>query len=201
MKNMSFDFSPEADFAGIDEAGRGPLAGPVVAAAVVLDSVQPIVGLGDSKTLSEKKRQLLEREIKQKAKAWAIGVAEVDEIDRLNILQATFLAMRRAVEDLAFLPEFAYVDGHLCPELPCICEPVVKGDSLIPAISAASILAKEYRDRLMRAFDDDYPQYGFAQHKGYGTKAHRQALRKYGPTPLHRKSFEPVKSWVELQPN
>ncbi|HNJ75412.1 MAG TPA: ribonuclease HII [Azospira sp.] len=179
--------------AGVDEAGRGPLAGPVVAAAVILDLTRPIEGLNDSKKLSEKARERLAIEIREKALAWAIAEASPAEIDRINILQATFLAMRRAVEALATIPESACIDGNKVPPgLACPAEAVVKGDGKIAAIAAASILAKTHRDALMRALADEYPQYGFDQHMGYPTPAHFAALAAHGASPVHRRSFAPV---------
>ena len=178
--------------AGVDEAGRGPLAGPVVAAAVILDPARPIAGLADSKTLSPLRREQLAMEIRAKARAWALGRAEVVEIDRLNILQASLLAMQRAVAALSIVPEQALVDGNRCPPLACPCRAIVKGDATVPAISAASILAKVARDAEMGELHECYPQYGFAQHKGYPTAAHRDALRRFGPCPEHRRSFAPV---------
>ena len=179
--------------AGVDEAGRGPLAGPVVAAAVILDLTRPIEGLNDWKKLSEKARERLAIEIREKALAWAIAEASPAEIDRINILQATFLAMRRAVEALATIPESACIDGNKVPPgLACPAEAVVKGDGKIAAIAAASILAKTHRDALMRALADEYPQYGFDQHMGYPTPAHFAALAAHGASPVHRRSFAPV---------
>jgi ribonuclease HII len=178
--------------AGVDEAGRGPLAGPVVAAAVILDPARPIVGLADSKKLSAARREQLAGEIRDKALAWGLGRAEVAEIDRINILQASLLAMRRAVENLSIRPERALVDGNRCPPLACPCQAIVKGDATVPAISAASILAKVARDAELCELHDRYPHYGFAQHKGYPTAAHREALRRHGPCPEHRRSFAPV---------
>jgi len=182
--------------AGVDEVGRGPLAGPVVAAAVILDPDRPITGLADSKAISEKKREMLAEEIKCHAIAWAIGRAEVEEIDSINILQASLLAMQRAV--LALHPNalHAMVDGNRCPELPCSSEAIIKGDETIPAISAASILAKVTRDREMVYLDDTYPGYGFAKHKGYPTRAHIDALKELGITNIHRRSFGPVKKYL-----
>ncbi|MCF6337089.1 MAG: ribonuclease HII [Gammaproteobacteria bacterium] len=179
--------------AGVDEVGRGPLAGPVVTAAVILDPEQPISGLADSKVLSEKKREILFDEIQIKAKAWAIGRAEVAEIDKINILQATMLAMQRAVAGLALQPGHVLVDGNRCPELPCTAEAIIKGDGKIPAISAASIIAKVTRDREMVLLDAEYPGYGLAGHKGYPTKVHMAALQSLGVTPIHRRSFAPVR--------
>ena len=178
--------------AGVDEVGRGPLAGPVVAAAVILDPAHPIAGLADSKTLSPIRREQLATEIRAKALAWALGRAEVAEIDRLNILQASLLAMQRAIAALSIVPEQALVDGNRCPPLACPCRAIVKGDATVPAISAASILAKVARDAEMGELHERYPRYGFAQHKGYPTAAHRDALRRFGPCPEHRRSFAPV---------
>jgi ribonuclease HII len=175
--------------AGVDEAGRGPLAGPVVAAAVVLDPAHHIVGLADSKKLKVVERERLAKEIRIRALVWAIGRAEVAEIDRFNILQASLLAMQRAVSALGILPGKVLVDGNCCPHLDCPCEAIVKGDSTVPAISAASILAKVVRDAELCALHNIYPQYGFYRHKGYATKAHLDALRSYGPCPEHRRSF------------
>ena len=179
--------------AGVDEAGRGPLAGPVVAAAVILDPHQPIEGLADSKVLSPERRSSLAEIIKARALAWSLGRAEVHEIDDLNILQATLLAMRRAVLGLHPTPEYAYIDGNRCPVLPCPAEPVIRGDALIPAISAASILAKVARDEEMTLLDAEYPGYGLAIHKGYPTAHHIEALQRLGVSPIHRRSFGPVK--------
>ena len=178
--------------AGVDEAGRGPLAGEVVAAAVILDPEQPIRDLGDSKTLSEKQREALFPVIQQQALAFSIASASVEEIDSLNILQASLLAMKRAVEGLSTLPELVYVDGNRCPQWQFHSQAIVKGDSRIAAIAAASILAKVSRDHSIQALDSRYPGYGLAQHKGYPTKAHMDALKDLGPTPIHRKSFGPV---------
>jgi len=192
--HSTLDFSDAALWvAGVDEVGRGPLAGPVVTAAVILDPEQPISGLADSKALSEKKRGILFDEIQIKAKAWAIGRAEVEEIDKINILQATMLAMQRAVAGLALQPGHVLVDGNRCPELPCTAEAVIKGDGKIPAISAASIIAKVTRDREMVLLDAEYPGYGLAGHKGYPTKVHMAALQRLGVTPIHRRSFAPVR--------
>lgn len=178
--------------AGVDEAGRGPLAGPVVAAAVILDEHQPILGLNDSKKLSSNARDRLYMEIMGKALCCATGWASVEEIDRLNILQATFLAMQRAVEGLRLRPVHVWIDGNQLPQLPMTAEAVVGGDALVPSISAASILAKVTRDRYMIEMDAQYPHHGFAGHKGYGTASHLQALQMHGATPLHRRSFKPV---------
>jgi ribonuclease HII len=178
--------------AGVDEAGRGPLAGPVVAAAVILDDLNPIVGLADSKKLTALKRERLYDEIRAKALCCSIAEATVEEIDELNILQATMLAMRRAVEGLRLKPTKVLVDGNRLPVLDVLAEAIVKGDSKVQAISAASILAKVHRDRWCQELHAQYPQYGFDGHKGYGTAAHLQALKEYGATPWHRKSFSPV---------
>lgn len=178
---------------GVDEAGRGPLAGPVSAAAVILDASRPIAGLNDSKKLSEKKRDALAPLIRERALAWAVAFAEVEEIDRLNILQATLLAMRRAVEALPVPPQFIQVDGLYCPQTGIPSEAIVQGDGKVAAISAASILAKTARDARMMQLHEQFPCYGFAQHKGYPTAAHLDALRKHGVSPLHRRSFKPVK--------
>ncbi|MEO7129215.1 MAG: ribonuclease HII [Rhodoferax sp.] len=178
--------------AGVDEAGRGPLAGPVVAAAVILDDLHPIAGLADSKKLSPRKRELLFDEIRAKALCCSIAQASVEEIDSLNILQATMLAMQRAVQGLRLKPSKVLVDGNQLPQLEILAEAIVRGDALVPAISAASILAKVHRDRWCVQYDQQFPQYGFAGHKGYGTAAHMAALDAYGACPQHRKSFAPV---------
>lgn len=178
--------------AGVDEAGRGPLAGPVVAAAVILDELQPIHGLADSKKLTALKREKLYDEIRAKALCCSIAMATVEEIDRLNILQATMLAMKRAVEGLRLKPHKTLVDGNRLPSLTMLAEAIVRGDALVPSISAASILAKVYRDQWCFDFDLEYPQYGFAGHKGYGTVKHLAALREHGACPQHRRSFAPV---------
>ncbi|MDP2832369.1 MAG: ribonuclease HII [Pseudomonadota bacterium] len=178
---------------GVDEAGRGPLAGPVYAAAVILDPARPIVGLKDSKKLSAARREVLAEAIKAKALAWAIASADEEEIDRLNILQATLLAMRRAVLALVPAAEAALIDGNRCPQLPIPARAIVKGDALEPCISAASILAKTERDKVLRALADIYPAYGFERHAGYPTAEHLAALEAFGPCAVHRKSFGPVK--------
>ena len=178
--------------AGVDEAGRGPLAGPVVAAAVILDDLQPIKGLADSKVLTALRREKLFDEIRAKALCCSIAQASVEEIDRLNILQATLLAMRRAVEGLRLKPGKVLVDGNRLPVLDVLAEAIVKGDATVPAISAASILAKVYRDRWCVDYDRQFPQYGFARHKGYGTAEHLAALRAHGACPEHRTTFRPV---------
>jgi ribonuclease HII len=179
--------------AGVDEVGRGPLAGDVVAAAVILDSKRPIKGLADSKTLSEKKREQLYLQIQERALAWSVARASVGEIDQLNILQASLLAMKRAVESLLTQPEHVLVDGNRLPRWRYLSEAVVQGDGRVPAIAAASILAKVTRDREMVALDAHYPGYGFAEHKGYPTPRHLTALQSLGVTPIHRRSFAPVK--------
>ena len=178
--------------AGVDEAGRGPLAGPVVAAAVILDDLHPIKGLADSKKLTASRRDALFDEIRAKALCCSIAMASVEEIDQLNIMQATLLAMRRAVEGLRLKPIRVLVDGNRIPVLRIQAEAIVKGDSLVPAISAASILAKVHRDRLCADLDQQYPHYGFARHKGYGTALHLAALQEHGACEQHRKSFRPV---------
>ena len=178
---------------GVDEAGRGPLAGPVSAAAVILDEANPIPGLNDSKKLSEKKRDLLAPLIRERALAWAVAYASVEEIDELNILQATLLAMKRAVLALPIPPQLVLVDGLYCPQTGINSEAIVKGDSKVAAISAASILAKTARDALMLQLDAQYPCYGFAIHKGYPTAAHLAALREHGVSAVHRRSFKPVR--------
>lgn len=183
--------------AGVDEAGRGPLAGPVVAAAVILDDRQPIAGLADSKVLSPRKRDRLFDEIRAKSLACCIAEASVEEIDRLNILQATLLAMRRAVDGLRLVPLRVLVDGNQLPALPMTAAAIVAGDAKVPAISAASILAKVYRDRLCLALHQDYPDYGFATHKGYPTAAHLAALRKHGACAVHRRSYAPVRAVLQ----
>ena len=183
--------------AGVDEAGRGPLAGPVVAAAVILDELQPIRGLNDSKKLSARTRDRLYDEIRAKALCCCIAEASVEEIDRLNILQATLLAMRRAVDGLRLRPHRVLVDGNRLPVLPMPAEAIVQGDSKVPAISAASILAKVYRDRLCLTLHECHPQYGFDGHKGYPTAAHLAALRVHGACEVHRRSFAPVRAVLD----
>lgn len=179
--------------AGVDEVGCGPLAGPVIAAAVILDPVRPIIGLADSKILTEKRREALSIEIREKALAWALGRAEVEEIDALNILQASLLAMQRAVAALAIVPEYAVVDGNRLPKLVCPALAIIKGDQTVAAISAASIIAKVARDSEMIMLDAHYPGYGFALHKGYPTKAHVLALDVLGVSVIHRRTFGPVR--------
>ncbi|TAK78818.1 MAG: ribonuclease HII [Aquabacterium sp.] len=184
--------------AGVDEAGRGPLAGPVVAAAVILDDARPIRGLADSKALTAKRREALFDEIRAHALCSVIAHATVDEIDRLNILQATLLAMRRAVEGLRLRPHRVLVDGNQLPRISIAAEAIVKGDAKVAAISAASILAKVHRDRLCLELHDSWPDYGFQSHKGYGTAEHLDALQRLGPCPAHRRSFAPVAAaWRE----
>ncbi|MDO8464330.1 MAG: ribonuclease HII [Gallionella sp.] len=185
---------------GVDEAGRGPLAGPVSAAAVILDADNPIAGLADSKKLSERQRNQLAPIIRERALAWAVAYAEVDEIDRLNILQATLLAMRRAVLALKIQPKQLLVDGLHCPKTGIPSQAIVRGDSKIASISAASILAKTARDALMLELHEKYPHYGFADHKGYPTVAHLAALHEYGVSEVHRKSFKPVRDLLNAIP-
>ncbi|MEN9425149.1 MAG: ribonuclease [Pseudomonadota bacterium] len=179
--------------AGVDEVGRGPLAGAVVAAAVILDPNRPIAGLNDSKKLTAKRREQLAFEIREKALAWSLGRAEVEEIDAINILQATFLAMQRALEGLAVQPDLVKIDGNRCPPSAYKMEAIVGGDATVAEISAASIIAKVARDAELVALDVVYPQYGFAKHKGYGTAVHLAALREFGATPIHRRSFAPIR--------
>lgn len=185
--------------AGVDEVGRGPLAGAVVTAAVILDPNKAIEGLADSKKLSEKKRLQLEPIIKENALAWCLGRAEADEIDELNILQATLVAMKRAVEGLSIAPQHVLVDGIHAPKLACPVTTVIKGDQKEAAIAAASILAKNARDREMLELEQLYPGYGLAKHKGYPTKDHQQALMELGATPIHRRSFAPVRRAIEAR--
>jgi ribonuclease HII len=186
---------------GIDEAGRGPLAGPVVAAVVVVSPGQQIPGVRDSKQLSAPRREQLAEEIRNQALAWSLGLAEVEEIDTLNILGATMLAMRRAVDGLSFSPERLRVDGNRAPDMPDyggVLETVIGGDRICVAISAASILAKVHRDRVMVTLDRRFPRYGFARHKGYPTAQHRDVLAEFGPCPAHRRSFRPVRLAMSL---
>ena len=182
--------------AGVDEAGRGPLAGPVIAAAVILDPGRPIAGLADSKTLNAARREYLAGEIYTHALAWAVGRAEVEEIDSINILRASLLAMQRCIHALKISPGRVLVDGMHCPDINFPVEAIVRGDSSVPCISAASILAKVARDREMLELDRQYPGYGFAEHKGYPTRAHREALARLGACPIHRRSFAPVKNII-----
>jgi len=191
---LAFDPGAELLVAGVDEAGRGPLAGPVVAAAVILDPARPVEGVNDSKLLTAAQRDRLEEVIRTRALAWALGRAEVEEIDRFNILQATLLAMQRAVAALDPAPCRALVDGDRCPRLGCPAQAIVKGDQKVAAIAAASILAKVARDREMALLDALYPGYGLARHKGYPTRNHVEALRRLGATPAHRRSFSPVRA-------
>ena len=195
---MGLDFTLVAEVeelvAGVDEVGRGPLCGAVVTAAVILDPRRPILGLNDSKKLTEARRELLYDEICEKALAWCIARAEVEEIDRLNILHATMLAMQRAVQGLSITPRLALIDGNRCPQLDVPSAPVIQGDAKVPAIAAASILAKVSRDREMSAFELIYPGYGMGGHKGYPTPVHLEALARLGPTPIHRRSFAPVRA-------
>jgi ribonuclease HII len=194
MPSHSFNLDePQQLTAGVDEAGRGPLAGPVIAAAVILDANNPINGLTDSKKLSEKRREQLAVVVKENAIAWAIGRAEVEEIDAINILQASLLAMQRAVAQLAVKPQLVMVDGNRSPRFDCPSKAIVKGDLLIPSISAASIIAKVARDHEMMQLHEQYPGYGLDGHKGYPTKKHLEALVQLGVSPIHRKSFGPVK--------
>ncbi len=188
---------PPGRVAGVDEAGRGPLAGPVIAGAVILDPSRPIDGLRDSKRLTARRREHLYEEISERALAWAVGRAEVDEIDLINILQASLLAMQRAVQGLIPAPEHVLVDGNCCPVFACPAQAIVKGDDKVAAISAASVMAKVTRDREMVAMDRVYPGYGLAQHKGYPSKAHMDALETLGITPIHRRSYAPVRRILE----
>jgi ribonuclease HII len=183
--------------AGVDEAGRGPLAGPVSAAAVILDPAWPIPGLADSKTLTPARRDALDRTIRERALAWSIAWASVEEIDRINILHASMLAMQRAVAALRIRPARVLVDGNRCPQVDCDAQAVIGGDGSVPSIGAASILAKVARDRLMCDLDRAFPGYGFAGHKGYPTRAHIKALRRLGPCPEHRRSFGPVRAVIQ----
>ena len=183
---------------GVDEAGRGPLAGPVFAAAVILDPARPVSGLRDSKKLTAERRELLAMEIKAHALAWAIAECSEAEIDRLNILQATMLAMRRAVEGLSMQPTLALIDGNRCPQLSIRSEAIVKGDDKVQAISAASILAKTARDAALQVLHAQYPHYAFDQHKGYPTALHMERLRLHGVSPVHRKSYAPVRALLAL---
>jgi len=192
-------FSTKILVAGVDEAGRGPLAGPVFAAAVILDPLRPIVGLADSKTLSENKRDSLYILIKEAALSWSIAAASVEEIDRLNILQATLLAMQRAVQGLSIQPEEVLVDGNRLPDLTMPAQAIVKGDSKVQAISAASILAKVERDKLMLDYHQRYPDFSFHLHKGYGTKQHLAEIERFGFLEIHRRTFNPVKTMLMRQ--
>lgn len=193
INDIDIDLSGYRLVAGVDEAGRGPLVGAVVAAAVILDAQQPIDGLNDSKKLSASKREQLAEQIKSRAVGWAVCSVEADEIDRINILQASLLAMKRAVESLPEAPDFALIDGNKLPQLNCEAAAIVKGDARAEAIAAASILAKVERDAQMQALHLEYPQYEFDRHKGYPTRAHMALLQRHGPCPQHRRSFAPVR--------
>jgi ribonuclease HII len=195
-EQLGLDWEKPGLLAGVDEAGRGPLAGPVVAAAVILDEARPIAGLADSKMLTARARQRLHDEICAKALCVEVAHASEQEIDELNILQATLLAMRRAVQTLRLTPARVLVDGNRLPTLPMPAQAIVKGDALVPAISAASIVAKVRRDAWCREVHEQFPQYGFATHKGYPTAEHLEALRRHGPSPVHRRSFAPVRDAV-----
>lgn len=197
METSAFEFRPEGLIVGVDEVGRGPLVGDVVAAAVILDPSKPIAGLADSKKLTEKRREQLFELIQERALCWGIGSASPAEIDELNILHATMLAMQRAVAALSRRPDYALIDGNRCPALPCPAEPVVKGDARVAEISAASILAKVSRDREMVDLHQRYPEYGFDKHKGYPTHQHLAALERNGVLPEHRRSFGPVRRALE----
>jgi ribonuclease HII len=188
---------PDALICGVDEAGRGPIAGPVYAAAVVLDPDRSIAGLADSKLLSESRREAIAEAIRASALAWSVAFATVEEVDRLNILQAALLAMRRAVEGLALVPDEAWVDGNRCPPLPCPTRAIVGGDRFHAAISAASVLAKTARDAEMRRLHERFPQYGLDRHKGYPTARHLAALRRHGVCEIYRRSFAPVRRLIE----
>jgi ribonuclease HII len=190
------EVSREHLIAGVDEAGRGPLAGPVIAAAVILNPNRPIKGLADSKKLSAKQRETLFHEIREHALAWSVARARVIEIDKINILQASLLAMQRAVAGLKIKPHLALIDGNKCPQLDCAAQAIIQGDQTEPAISAASIIAKVLRDRIMVMLDKIYPNYAFAQHKGYPTALHVELLQKHGPCRIHRRSFAPVSQAV-----
>lgn len=192
MSDYLFDDIEGELVCGVDEAGRGPLAGPVVAAAVILDPDHPIEGLRDSKKLSPKKREALAEQIREHALAWYIAEGSVEEIDRINILQATMQAMKRAVEGLKIRPDMVLIDGNRIPQMPYRCEAIVGGDDKVPEISAASILAKTYRDALMTILGQMHPEYGFEHHSGYCTSEHMKALDKYGPCQAHRMTFAPV---------
>jgi ribonuclease HII len=190
---------PEPAICGVDEAGRGPIAGPVYAAAVVLDPRRPIEGLADSKLLSASRREALAGLIRERARAWAVATATVEEIDRINILQASLLAMRRAVEALGLVPDEAWVDGNRCPVLPCVARAIIGGDRLHPVISAASILAKTERDAEMRRLHLLYPDYRLDRHKGYPTAEHLALLERHGPAAIHRRSFGPVRRRIAAE--
>jgi ribonuclease HII len=195
MLDLSFLNNVEL-LAGVDEVGRGPLAGPVVAAAVILDPEKPITGLKDSKKITPRKRERLSDEIKEKALSWSLGRAEVEEIDEINILKASLLAMKRAIESLSVEPKLVAADGQYSPDVVYEKIAIAKGDNLVPAISAASIIAKVARDNEMITFEETYPGYGFSSHKGYPTKQHMEALKKLGITEIHRRSFAPVAKFI-----
>jgi len=201
MENAELIFRPAGLIAGVDEVGRGPLVGDVVAAAVILDPNRPIEGLADSKKLSEKRREQLYALIRERALAWCVAKASPTEIDELNILHATMLAMQRAVAGLKIAPDYALIDGNRCPVLACPAEPVVKGDARVAEISAASILAKVERDRQMQQLHLQFPEYGFARHKGYPTPEHLEALSRLGALPEHRRSFRPVREQLNREPH
>lgn len=203
MQNINLPFFDHSEdlICGVDEAGRGPLAGPVFAAAVILDPEKPILGLRDSKKLTEERRKALAGEIKEKALVWSIAQSSEQEIDDINILQATLLAMRRAVETLTIVPTLVLVDGNRCPVISIRAEAIIKGDDKVPAISAASILAKTARDAALLALHELYPQYSFNQHKGYPTNLHLERLRLHGVSPVHRKSYAPVRSLLLSEAN
>ncbi len=198
MQKIDFEYmdSPDILVAGVDEVGRGPLAGPVVAAAVILDPARPVSGLADSKSLSAGKREEIAREIMSRASAWTIARAEVEEIDQINILQASLLAMQRAVDALEIRPDQVLVDGNQCPDIAYPVKAIIRGDKLVPAISAASIIAKVARDREMTLLEAVYPGYGFAKHKGYPTRQHLESLDRLGACAIHRRSFGPVKNRI-----
>ena len=198
LKKNALPFTPEDIVCGVDEAGRGPLAGPVFAAAVILHPDRPIDGLRDSKKLTAERREELAPLIRQHALAWAIAECSHEEIDAINILQATMLAMRRAVEALATIPTIALIDGNRSPVMSIRCHPIIEGDDKVHAISAASILAKTARDAALVSLHQLYPQYGFDQHKGYSTAMHMERLREHGPCPVHRRSFAPVRAAMGL---
>ena len=195
--DIEIDLKSYRNIAGVDEAGRGPLVGSVVAAAVILDEENPIEGLNDSKKLSAKKREKLAVEIKLQAKSWSIATIGPEIIDEINILQASLLAMKKAIEGLVITPDFALIDGNKLPDLDCKAEAIVKGDARVRAIAAASILAKVERDQQMLELHNEYPQYEFDRHKGYPTKVHMALLEEFGPCPEHRKTFGPVKRLLE----
>jgi ribonuclease HII len=201
MQNTEYVFRPAGMIAGVDEVGRGPLIGDVVAAAVILDPKRPIDGLADSKKLSEKRREHLYELIRERALAWCVAKASPAEIDELNILHATLLAMQRAVAGLKIAPDYALIDGNRCPVLACPAEAVVKGDARVAEISAASILAKVERDRQMQQLHLQFPEYGFARHKGYPTPEHLEALSRLGALPEHRRSFRPVREQLNREPH